>query len=328
MKRTRPIALTALCAILLSGPMATSASAADPVTDHETIAAVERAAPPAAVIDPAPAGPGQLKATATDGGTVTIPVDPAGTLALTGPDGRPVVRLGLPDTPQQGDAAVAADGTVTYDDPTGKTALAVQALPDGVRAQTVIAGPGAPIEYAYPLTLPPGSSLQPSGDGGFLVLDASGLPSAEITAPWAKDAEGNQVSTRYQQRGRTLIQIVDHRQPGTTYPVVADPNVITCGIVTCSLYIGKAQTRSIANYVGRYANATQGAIAAAFLAACSPLGPYAAVCAAAGVIYGGFAVDQFVYARSQNKCIRLRYLVAPPGGLVGIYVDGSGYCGA
>jgi hypothetical protein len=306
--------------------MATSASAADPVTDHETHTAVEQAAPPAEVVDPAPAAAGWLTAD-TGNGSVTIPVDPAGTVALAGPDGQPVVRLGLPDTPQQGDAAVAADGTVTYDDPTGKTALAVQALPDGVRAQTVIAGPGAPIEYAYPLTLPPGSSLQPSGDGGFLVLDASGVPSAEITAPWAKDAAGKALPTRYEQRGSTIIQIVDHRQAGTVYPVVADPNVITCGIVTCSLYIGKGQTAAIATYVGRYAGASAGAISLAFGVACAPLGGVgAAVCAGAGAVWGGFAIDQFVYAKSQNKCVRLRYLVS--GGLVGIYVDGSGYCKA
>lgn len=325
MKRTRPIALTALCAILLSGPLATSASAADPVTDHETLAAVEQAAPPAEVIEPAPAAAGQLAAD-TGGGGVTIPVDPAGTVALTGADGQPVLRLGLPDTPQQGDAAVAADGTVTYDDPAGKTALAVQALPDGVRAQTVIARPDAPTEYAYPLTLPPGGTLQPSDDGGFLVLDAAGSPTAQILAPWAKDAAGNQVPTRYQQRGPTIVQIVDHRQPGTTYPVVADPNVNHCGIATCSFYIGRAQTASIANSVARYANLSQIAIAGAFTAACSPLGPYAAVCALAGAAFGAFAVDQFTYARSQNKCIRLRYTRS--GLLVGIYVDGSGYCRA
>jgi hypothetical protein len=318
MKRTRPIALTALCAILLSGPMATSASAADPVTDHETISAVERAAPPAAVIDPAPAGPGQLKATATDGGTVTIPVDPAGTVALTGPDGRPVVLLGLPDTRQQGDAAVAADGTVTYDDPTGKTALAVQALPDGVRAQTVIAGPDAPTEYAYPLTLPPGSSLQPSGDGGFLVLDGSGVPSAEILSPWAKDAEGNQVSTRYQQRGRTIIQIVDHRQPGTTYPVVADPRISLGWYVY--VHFNRAETKTIAN--GGW-GASGGGAACALAGAAIAGPPGAAAMGAACLVQLGAIVYTAGVAEnsSPKRCLVLKWRPGMVGVIPQTYRD-------
>jgi hypothetical protein len=215
--------------------------------------------------------------------------------------GQPAVRLGLPDTPRHGDAAVAADGTVTYDDPTGKAALAVQALPDGVRVQTVIVGPGAPTEYAYPLTLPAGGTLQPSGDGGFLILDAAGAPTAQILAPWAKDAAGNQVSTRYQQRGTTIVQIVDHRQPGITYPVVADPTVS----LGWRIYVkyNKSETRSIAAFP-----LTDKFKYVAFLCGGIP-NPYAA--AGCGLyVYDvlGSVANTFKTAAARNQCVEMGYL--------------------
>lgn len=61
--------------------------------------------------------------------------------------------------------------------------------------------------------------LQPNGSVQF--INSAGENSGGIAAPWAFDAKGSPVSTRYELDGSTLIQIVEHH--GATYPVIADP---------------------------------------------------------------------------------------------------------
>lgn len=225
MIRARSTILSAVSAILVTISLAAPARAVDPVTNSETLTAVEQSAPAAAVVDPEPSGSGQLAADVGQGGSVTIPKDPAGAVALTNSTGQTPVRLGLPDTASHKDGVVADDGTVTYADPTGKASIAVQALPSGVRILTVIAGPESPTEFAYPITLPEGGSLTATGDGGFEILDATAQVLAHVDAPWATDAKGARVPTRFELRGAILVQRVDHRAKRSAYPVVADPRV-------------------------------------------------------------------------------------------------------
>jgi hypothetical protein len=121
--------------------------------------------------------------------------------------------------------------------------------------------------------------------------------------------------------GRSTAQAAPGMPPGVS---------TKCGVVTCSAYLSRGTTRSIANKLARYQNASNAAIASAAGAAFFPAGGFPALaCAAAGAIYGGFAVDQFLRARDTNACIRLRYLrqVTPttPKG-VAIYVDRSNNC--
>jgi hypothetical protein len=106
---------------------------------------------------------------------------------------------------------------------------------------------------------------------------------------------------------------------------------MSCGWVTCSAYLGRGLTRSIADKVARYQNTSNAAIAGAFAGACFPAGGWPALaCGTAGAVYGGFAIDQFTHARNTNACIRLRFLrpvagVNTPNG-VAIYVDRSKNC--
>ncbi len=44
-----------------------------------------------------------------------------------------------------------------------------------------------------------------------------------IAAPWAKDANGNDVETFYTVNGDDLTQVVNHVNASVTYPIVADP---------------------------------------------------------------------------------------------------------
>src|SRR5690606_35644684 len=45
-----------------------------------------------------------------------------------------------------------------------------------------------------------------------------------VAAPWAKDAQGRPVPTRYTAEGHTLVQDIDTNE-NTAFPVVADPKI-------------------------------------------------------------------------------------------------------
>lgn len=102
--------------------------------------------------------------------------------------------------------------------------------------------------------------------------------------------------------------------------------VYTCDWISCSHYLKRSVTRTIADKVARYQNASTATIAGAFAVACAPIGGVGAVvCGSVGAIYGGYAIDQFLAARSRNACIRLRQiLIGPP--IIYIYVDNGANC--
>lgn len=154
---------------------------------------------------------------------IAIPVNDAGEVSLSRPgDGADAsLSVGLPATGSTEEAVVAEDGTVTYNSNLPSTDIAVQAFDDGVRVQTVLLNAAAPTEFTYPVNVPVGGSMTVTEDGGVLVLDAEGVPHGGFAAPWAKDSQGADVPTRYEIRGRDVIQFVDHASAG--YPVVADP---------------------------------------------------------------------------------------------------------
>lgn len=107
--------------------------------------------------------------------------------------------------------------------------------------------------------------------------------------------------------------------------------VYHCGIVTCSLYISRSETRRLWNRLSPYANSGSTAIAAAAGIACSPAGGVgAAVCGGAAKTYGAFFLDKLRQAANARQCLRMRHLPgsAPLGvGTVNaLYVDRSGYC--
>ena len=142
---------------------------------------------------------------------------------------------------------LASNGSIVYGgETTGRT---VHATKDGVRISNIIRSADAPNEYVHELTLPYGAKLmraseyQLSGEdaenskassaqttktiGGspdpIVVVDKNNMLIAGFGEAWAKDANGKNVRTNYELKEGSLIQKVDHNQPGVQYPVVADP---------------------------------------------------------------------------------------------------------
>ncbi|CAN5594398.1 hypothetical protein BH20ACT2_BH20ACT2_03090 [soil metagenome] len=105
--------------------------------------------------------------------------------------------------------------------------MVVKNRPDGVQLYLVIDEASAPTTYRFPFALPAGAELRlsPDGDGSVSIVErATGIEIAEVQPPWAEDADGRTVPTRFSIEGNTLVQEVDHE--GATYPVVADPDVV------------------------------------------------------------------------------------------------------
>lgn len=155
----------------------------------------------------------------------------------------------------------------------------------------------APSEYKF-IVGDVNTKLSLNKNGSVTVKNAVGEQVNNILPPWAKDATGKDLPTRYTVEGNVITQKVNHQ--GAQYPVVADPS-FGCGLGWCSMYLNRQETNNIAN--------TPGTAQAVIAAACwnAPM-PLPAVCGIAGAMI----IDTAVNASKQNKCVGLvAYGVAP-----------------
>jgi hypothetical protein len=101
-------------------------------------------------------------------------------------------------------------------------------------------------------------------------------------------------------------------------------SVINCGIITCSVYLSRAQTKSLQNNVNAYGGGLVGLAASCGLFALmtGPAAVYVTVaCAALIGVYGGFMLNALSHAASSHYCLRVRYPIP-----LAFYSDNSGYC--
>ncbi|MBE1486056.1 hypothetical protein [Plantactinospora soyae] len=114
------------------------------------------------------------------------------------------------------------DSERSYGDVGPSTDALVRANDGGVQIITVMRGPRASNIQRYDLELPDGARLVPNGRG-FALVESDGAVSGAIDAPWAKDATGRELPTRYTLDDNVLMQETD--MTGAQYPVVADPRI-------------------------------------------------------------------------------------------------------
>jgi hypothetical protein len=212
------------------------------------------------------------------------------------------------ELPFAGDASLAkvdASGAVSYDNNNGSTSVAVANADGSLVVATVISDESAPTRYDYSYSLPVGGALVAEATGGVLVMDATGFPIATVEAPWAYDATGKAVPTRFEINGSTLTQIVDHS--GSAYPVVADPtvNYYWWGSTT---KFSRSETRDIANASG------DAQVIAVVCALAS--GPFALACGLATIVVARVWSNFAKSAASQGKCLQINNnfagIVFPP----------------
>lgn len=224
MIRTRALIATIAAAMALAVPQSPMAVAdtADPVESlaDQVAAAIETSEP---VISPTRGGADLVAESANGSAQVALALD-AEEISLTDLKSGTSVAIGLPVEAEVERPAVAQDGTVIYQESgEGGVDIAAQVIADGsIRVQTIISDRTSPHEFSYPLTLPAGTILELTDDGGVLASDAHGGFVAGVRPPWAKDSQGNDVATAYRIEGNTIVQTVAESD-ARVYPVVADP---------------------------------------------------------------------------------------------------------
>jgi hypothetical protein len=172
------------------------------------------------------------------------------------------------DIPARGTSATRVGGTVVYRGGTDASDLAVQAIPDGVRALVSINDASAPRTYEFPLSGDV-ARVDQNPDGSLILFDSAGNDLGTVDAPWALDANGNSVPTHFEVDGTTVVQVVDFSSQ-TAFPVTADPSVhFHWTTVTVELY----PLDQVALKNGSYAAAV-----VVGTALCIELGPGAVIC--------------------------------------------------
>lgn len=169
---------------------------------------------------------------------LSIPADLSRGLTLTSSTGKQLsVNLPIP----QGKPHKMANGTVLYTEE--HSGGAVIPTKEGAQLLTVIRGAGAREEYVYTVN---GGSFQLSADGGAVVLNDSGKMQYIIAKPWAKDANGIDIPTKFrvEVNGALLVQDINH--VGAAYPVTADPRWIERQWWGTVIHFTNDETRQIA----------------------------------------------------------------------------------
>jgi Protein of unknown function (DUF2599) len=117
-------------------------------------------------------------------------------------------------------------GSKRFDGVLAETDALVEDIEGTTRISMIIHSAAAPREFAFPLTVPADATLKLQKDGSVIVLapDASGDSKyvAGVKAPYAFDAAGASVETRFRVSGTTLIQTI-HPTGKAVYPITADP---------------------------------------------------------------------------------------------------------
>jgi len=168
------------------------------------------------------------------------------------------VEFLLPSEVENSVGTMTENGTVVYENEKDKVTIGVQPLQEnqnnvtfeGVRTTITIEDASASKEYAFSYNLDAGSKLITAKEllgeeydtGEVFIVNEKGEISYAIEAPWAKDANGNDIETFYKVEGNILIQVVNFDED-TAFPVVADPSVWK--VATCAAAIGAVLVSSV-----------------------------------------------------------------------------------
>ncbi|ORC24368.1 hypothetical protein A7979_10265 [Rothia nasimurium] len=134
------------------------------------------------------------------------------------------LAISIPTSIEEAVAEPGEFGEVSFDHGNASSTSVLPHEDGSVQMVTTIADSSAPEEYVYNLDLPEGASMEILEGGLVLVEDSAGNFIAGVAAPWAKDANGVDIPTRYEIRGSALVQIVKHQnRSNLKYPVTADP---------------------------------------------------------------------------------------------------------
>ena len=203
---------------------------------------------------------------------------------------------------------------------TGHYTTVAESKADGaLQILTVLRRSDAPTEYTYRPslgTLP--AKIIAAGNGSVTVSAVDGGEEISVPPAWAVDADGRAVPSHYEVRGGSLVQVVDHKGGGFSYPIVADPTWRKRGWfnVGRELIFNRNETRVIAGSAGAAAGILSGCVAAG-------AGWVSAGCGVLAGALGAFA-GYFQLMDTYNKCAKFYLYPAPVPGGIGVTVAPGG----
>jgi hypothetical protein len=290
---------TVAAALVLATVAATPAIAAadDPgatgsTGTAEAIAAVEAVTPTPVVT--LPAGPGE---------TTEVGIDPDEAMTLATAAGTEL-SIGTPSSASEPGEKVG--DSVVFPGVADDASIVTRRTRDAAQALIVVDGEDAPKAFRFPVAIDGGTAtLRLRSDGGVDVYEP-GAPDAMATVapPWATDADGRPVPTRFEIQDGALTQIVDHR--GAAYPVVADPK-FTWGIFSGTLYFTRGETRR-ATHVSGLLSVVAGACAASAIT-----GPFATALCGGIAGHAGVIAVFADYAYDRGNCLKIKLPLFIPG---------------
>lgn len=219
----RPFVVVAAASATLTSMLVAPASAETTLLNTEAGEAMEAAAPE--VFEGAHPG---IEASqeglvaGTDNGQSVVPISPDEPISVEGYGDR-TVSLQLPFSEQTEAARVLNDGTAVFDHDNGAQSIPLLKDDGSVQVISVLTDASAPSEYEYDFSAPGLEQIVQDEDGFLTLLDAEGDYLGGVAAAWAKDAEGQDVPTRYEIDGTTVTQVIEHTGDDIAHPVTADP---------------------------------------------------------------------------------------------------------
>lgn len=120
------------------------------------------------------------------------------------------------------ESEITSDGSLFAEHEPGVSATTLMKEDGSVQVVSTIAGPGSATRLEYEVSANGLASIDQVGDALIFRDSGDGFLGA-VTAPWAKDANGLEVPTRFEISGTSFVQIVDHTSAEYAYPIVADP---------------------------------------------------------------------------------------------------------
>lgn len=178
----------------------------------------------------------------------------------------------------------------------------VQPQPDGVAVIAVLSQGQSAVDFTNPL--PAGQRLVEGADGGLLIQAGREIVGT-VAPPWAVDARGRDLPTRYVLRPNGgLTQVVDTR--GATYPIAADPKY-SLGFYRVPVWYVEyywSDMWRVKNLMDRYGGPTQAVVSA--LCGSIPSKPGKAACSYLVVKRYATLAAQVNYGIKNKRCMKVR----------------------
>lgn len=259
-----------LASLLTAAILGSSSLAAVPAASADTGAdgtdlTTEEITALVAEVEPAPItatqtseSSGQIVATLDGDGTATIAAAPDDGVSVRSSDGEETMSVSLPGAGHLDDATVGEDGSVTYLGDANTPSINVIAGEEKIRASTIISDASQTERFEYDFG--GGVTVEIQHDGSAIAYTTEEVTDpdtgvttsiekivADVATPWARDADGIDVPTRYEASGSTLVQVVEHRSGNYTYPIVADPTFDRPNFFQYRVRFNRAETATIAS---------------------------------------------------------------------------------